>query len=199
MPHYLYNVISKYSAISLSPPCVGFQVLDIMEKVSTGANGRPRLPVMVDECGQVCSSAASTGQALCLIWGFWARLRFTDGFTFTLMYIWWTGVEVAPSPPRGCLSPSSLSSIRCFISAYDGRASNIVIIWERISYFYPPNIVCKPHPTFYTTWEWRRGRGSRWRRWGEGWPTRECSTRKGWWGAGRGDVGKNEQQGAKAV
>lgn len=29
------------------------QVLDIMEKVSTGGNDRPRLPVTIDDCGQV--------------------------------------------------------------------------------------------------------------------------------------------------
>lgn len=30
-----------------------FQVLDIVEKVSTGGNDRPRLPVTIDDCGQV--------------------------------------------------------------------------------------------------------------------------------------------------
>lgn len=29
------------------------KVVDIMEKVSTGGNDRPRLPVTIDDCGQV--------------------------------------------------------------------------------------------------------------------------------------------------
>ncbi|CAM9475166.1 unnamed protein product [Scytosiphon promiscuus] len=41
----------------------GMEVLDIMEKVSTGGNDRPRLPVSIDDCGQVGEMVDEEDQA----------------------------------------------------------------------------------------------------------------------------------------
>eukprot|EP00903_Cladosiphon_okamuranus_P010253 g9708.t1 len=41
----------------------GMDVLDIMEKVSTGGNDRPRLPVTIDDCGQVGEMVEDDDQA----------------------------------------------------------------------------------------------------------------------------------------
>ncbi|CAN0447260.1 unnamed protein product, partial [Ectocarpus sp. 12 AP-2014] len=41
----------------------GMEVLDIMEKVSTGGNDRPRLAVTIDDCGQVGEMVEDDEQA----------------------------------------------------------------------------------------------------------------------------------------